>query len=100
MRPGRQDLTFRSCRQLDGRQAPCRPLGGRQAPIFENFPIRHIFLKFCFLKYKNEKKARALGRLRAQRRLRVHRRPFFWGISNHVSSKICSSVNQFSDQST
>ena len=56
MRPGRQDLnvnffTFRSCRQLDGRQAP-----RRQAPIFENFPIRHIFLKFCFFKYKNEKK--------------------------------------------
>ena len=54
MRPGRQDLninffTFRSCHQLDGRQAPCRP------PIFENFPIRHIFLKFCFFKYKNEK---------------------------------------------
>ena len=50
MHPGRQDLnviffTFRSCRPLDGRQAPCRPLGGRQAPIFENFPIRHIFLK-------------------------------------------------------
>ena len=62
MRPGRQDLnvnffTFRSCRPLDGRQAPCRPLGVRQAPIFENFPIRHIFLKFCFFKYKNEKSA-------------------------------------------
>jgi len=43
MRPGHQDLniiffTFRS-------------------PIFENFPIRHIFLKFCFFKYKNEKSA-------------------------------------------
>ena len=31
-------FTFRSCRQLDG----------RQVPIFENFPIRHIFLKFWF----------------------------------------------------
>ena len=67
MRSGRQDLnviffTFRSCRPLDGRQAPCRPLGGRQAPIFENFPIRHIFLKFCFFKYKNEKKrAKVMG---------------------------------------
>ena len=62
MRPGRQDLnninvTFRSCRQLDGWLALCRPLGGRQTPIFENFPIRHIFLKFCFFKYKNEKRA-------------------------------------------
>ena len=61
MHPGRQDLnviffTFRSCRPLDGRQAPCRPLRRRQAPIFENFPIRHIFLKFCFflnIKMKN-----------------------------------------------
>ena len=57
---GRQDLnviffTFRSCRPLEGRQAPCRPLRGRQAPIFENFSIRHIFLKFCFFKYKNER---------------------------------------------
>ena len=41
-------FTFRSCRPLDGRKTPCRPLGGRQSPIFENFPIRHIFLKFCF----------------------------------------------------
>ena len=48
-------FTFRSCRQLNGRQAPCRPLRGRQSPIFENFTIRHIFLKFCFFKYKNEK---------------------------------------------
>ena len=31
------------------------PIRGRQAPIFENFPIRHIFLKFCFFKYKNKK---------------------------------------------
>ena len=50
MRHGHQDLnvniTFRSC----------RPLDGRQATIFENFPIRHIFLKFCFFKYKNEKR--------------------------------------------
>ena len=52
MRPRRQNLnvnffTFRS--------SPYRSLGGRQAPIFENFPIRHIFLKFCFFKYKNER---------------------------------------------
>jgi len=39
-------IDFMPCRQLDGLQAPCRPLGGRQAPIFENFPIRHIFLIF------------------------------------------------------
>ena len=51
MHPGRQDLnviffTFRSC----------RPLDGRQAPIFEKFLIWYIFLKFCFFfKYKNEK---------------------------------------------
>jgi len=32
------------------------PLMGRQSPFFENFPIRHIFFKFCFFKYKNEKK--------------------------------------------
>ena len=38
-------FTFRCCRQLDG----------RHAPILENFPIRHIFLKFCFFKYKNKK---------------------------------------------
>jgi len=43
-------FTFTSCRLLDG----------RQAPIFENSPIRHIFLKFYFFKYKNEKKARTL----------------------------------------
>jgi hypothetical protein len=59
MRSGHQDLniiffTFRSCRP---RQAPCRPLRERQAPIFENFSIRHIFLKFCFFKYKNKKSA-------------------------------------------
>ena len=70
MRPKRHDLnviffTFRSCRPLDGRQAPCRPLGGRQAPIFKNFPIRHIFLKFCFFKYKNEKSATPTGRIQA-----------------------------------
>ena len=52
MRHGHQDLnvkkiTFRSF----------RPLDGRHATIFENFPIRHIFLKFCFFKYKNEKGA-------------------------------------------
>ena len=51
MRPWRHDLnviffTFRSCRQLDG----------RQALFFENFFIPHIFLKFYFFKYKNEKK--------------------------------------------
>ena len=50
MHPGRQDLnviffTFRSYRQLDG----------RQAPIFENFPIRHIFLKFYFFNIKMKK---------------------------------------------
>ena len=55
MLPVRQDLnviffTFRSCRPLDGRQTPCR-----QAPIFENFPIRHIFLKFCFFYIKMKK---------------------------------------------
>ena len=60
MRLGRQDLnvkknSFRSYRPLDGRQAPCRPLVGRQAPIFENFPIRHIFLKFCFFNIKMKK---------------------------------------------
>ena len=51
-------FTFRSCRPLDGRQAPCRPLGGRQAPIFENFTIWHIFLKFYFLKNIKMKKVR------------------------------------------
>ena len=44
-------FTFRSCRQLDG----------RQAPIFENFPIRHIFLKFYFFNIKMKKSA-FLGR--------------------------------------
>ena len=58
MRPRRQDLnviffTFRSCRPLDGQQAPCRPW--RQEPIFENFPIRHIFLKFYFFNIKMKK---------------------------------------------
>ena len=53
MRFGRQELNVR---QLDGRHGPRRPLG-RQAPIFKNFLIRHIFLKFCFFKYKNEKGA-------------------------------------------
>ena len=53
MRPRRHDLninffTFRSWRQLDGRQLPLSPIRGRQAPSFENFPIQHIFLKFCF----------------------------------------------------
>jgi len=59
MRPGRQDLnviffTFRSCRHLDG----------RQTPIFENFPIRHIFLKICFFNIKM-KKARSGTRVGA-----------------------------------
>ena len=66
MRPGRHDLnvnffTFRSCRPLDGRHAPYRPLGGRQTPIFENFPIRHIFLKFCFFNIKMKKKPRGIA---------------------------------------
>ena len=68
MHPRRQDLnviffTFRSCRPLDGRQTPCRPLVGRHAPIFENFPILHIFLKFCSFNIKM-KKARSLTALR------------------------------------
>ena len=50
---------FRSCRPSSGRQAPCRPSSGRQAPIFENFPIRQIFLKFLFLKNIKKKKRRA-----------------------------------------
>ena len=58
MRPRRQDLniiffTFRSCRQLDGRQGR-----GQQASIFENFPIRYIFLKFCFFLNIKMKKVR------------------------------------------
>ena len=40
MHPGRQDLNV-----------------GLYASIFENFPIRNIFLKFYFFKYKNEKSA-------------------------------------------
>ena len=60
MRPRRQDLnviffTFRSRRPLNGRQTPCRPLGRRQTTIFENFPIRHIFLKFYFFNIKMKK---------------------------------------------
>ena len=58
MRPGRQDLnvnffTFRSCRQLDGPQAPCRPLGGDRHPFLK---ISHIFLKFCFFNIKMKKR--------------------------------------------
>ena len=30
-------------------------MGDRYALIFENFPIRHIFLKFYFFKYKDKK---------------------------------------------
>jgi hypothetical protein len=36
-------------------QGACRPMEGRQAPISENFQKQHIFLKFCFFKYKKEK---------------------------------------------
>ena len=63
--PGRQDLNVNFFLHLGpvahwmGRQAPCRPLRGRQAPIFENFPIRRIFLKFCFFLNIKIKKALA-----------------------------------------
>ena len=67
MHPGRQDLnvnffTFRACRQLDG----------RQAPIFKNFPIRHIFLKSCFFKYKNKKRQKLTMRISGLGPLRAH----------------------------
>ena len=55
MRPRRQDLNiiffiFRSCRQLDGRQAPCR------RPFLKFFLFGIYFWNFIFFKYKNEKK--------------------------------------------
>ena len=93
MRPGRQDLNviflkFRSCRQL----APCRPLRGRQAPIFENFPIRHIFLKFCFFKYKNEKSAAAgHARLQANEELCAARSPAA-GQSKEIKARFAFSI--------
>ena len=49
MRHGRRDLNVRSCRQLDG--------GDRHPPIFENFSIRHIFLKFYFFNIKMKKRS-------------------------------------------
>ena len=51
-------LTFRSCRQLDGRHAPCRPVGGRQTPIIENFSYSAYIFEILFFLNIKMKKAR------------------------------------------
>jgi len=56
MRPGCQDLNVKKFTF-----SSCRPGRGRQGYSFEIFRNRHIFLKFNFFKYKNEKKS-ARGR--------------------------------------
>ena len=60
MHPERQDLNIiflhlGPVANWMGDRGACRPLGERQAPIFENFPIRHIFLKFYFFNIKMKK---------------------------------------------
>ena len=60
MRPGHQDINVNFLLHL-GHVAHMgdrhlSTIRGRQAPIFENFPIRHIFLKFCFFNIKMKKK--------------------------------------------
>ena len=63
MRLGRQDLnvfffTFRSCRQLEGRQPP-RPIKRAIGTHFWKFPYSaYIFEILLFFKYKNEKSPR------------------------------------------
>ena len=95
MRPERQDLnvnffTFRFYRQLDG----------RQAPIFKNFPIQHIFLKFCFLKYKNKKSARNRATmlrpicssrpfLKKEKRLQPN---LIWSVTTHQQEQIAAAL--------